>query len=353
MARNNLHQPADELFVGVDIGGTKIIVQIVDRGGGVVFRRKTGTSSDVKAIADMVRLAVADAGVSEEEIAGCGFGVPGVTDPGRGIVAAAPALQWHNLEFSAQMEALLNKPVTVENDVNCAALGERWLGAARDADDFVFIALGTGVGAAIVSGGRLIRGHSFMAGEIGYMLTAEEEAQEDRQFTFETFGPLEEKISGRALSGRGIPPEAILKQYKERSGEGYEIFSNYLKTLSMAMANIACVLNPQKAVLGGGAAGTIAGALDDLRRRLARLTPVPVAVECSALGEYAGAFGAAAAASALVWQRKFDLSFAYGNIFWGMAIIVLAAIGCAHLYLRERRSDRSGGRIKPDYLARC
>ncbi|MCD9022861.1 ROK family protein [Cohnella silvisoli] len=287
------HNDSDVLYVGVDIGGTKVIVQIVDRNGLVVSRHKTRTSSDLNSIAQIVNQCVADSKINKEKIAGYGFGVPAVTDIEQGIVIEAPALQWHNLNFVEQMQALLKKPVTVENDVNCAALGERWLGTAKSVDDFVFIAIGTGVGAAIVTGGKLLRGNRFMAGEIGYLLS-EEDWQDNMKVTFKNFGALEEKISGRALSGHRIQPEAIFEQYKENKGEGFDIFAKYLKTLSITIANLSSLLNPQKVILGGGVAESLSDVLDHLRDQVEKMSPVPVCIECSTLGENAGAYGAAA-----------------------------------------------------------
>ncbi|MFC5402214.1 ROK family protein [Cohnella soli] len=284
---------SDALYVGVDIGGTKVIVQIVDRNGRVVSRQKTRTSSDLNNIARIVHECVSDSKVNKDKIAGYGFGVPGVTDIHRGIVIEAPALQWHGLNFVEQMQALLQSKVTVENDVNCAALGERWLGSAQSADDFVFIAIGTGVGAAIVNGGNILYGSKFMAGEIGYLLS-EEDWHENKEYTFKGFGALEEKISGRALSGHRIPPDLIIKQYKEGHGEGYEIFSAYLRTLSITIANLSSLLNPQKVIIGGGVSQALSEELDRLREQVGKMSPVPVMIECSTLGENAGAYGAAA-----------------------------------------------------------
>jgi len=287
------HHDSDALYVGVDIGGTKVIVQIVDRNGRVVFRHKTTTSNDLNHIAQIVNECVSESQVNINHIAGYGFGVPAVTDIHQGIVIEAPALQWHGLNFVEQMEALLRKPVTVENDVNCAALGERWLGSAQFTDDFVFIAIGTGVGAAIVSGGKILYGNGFMAGEIGYLLS-EEDWEENMKYTFKGFGALEEKISGRALSSHRILPDMILKQFKEGKGEGFDIFTSYLKTLSITIANLASLLNPKKIVLGGGVSQALSEVLDCLRDQVGKMSPVPVTIECSKLGENAGAYGAAA-----------------------------------------------------------
>jgi len=287
------HHDSDAFYVGVDIGGTKVIVQIVDRNGRVAFRRKTTTSNDLNSIARIVNECVDESGVNKSYIVGFGFGVPAVTDIHQGIVIEAPALQWHGLNFVERMEALLGKTVTVENDVNCAALGEHWLGSAKTVDDFVFIAIGTGVGSAIVTGGKLLHGNRFMAGEIGYLLS-EEDWQENKQYTFKGFGALEDKISGRALSSHRICAEEIFKQYREESGEGFDIFTRYLKTLSITIANLSSLLNPQKIILGGGVAEALIEVLDQVREQVGKMSPVPVTIECSALGENAGAYGAAA-----------------------------------------------------------
>src|SRR5206468_8122795 len=122
-----------------------------------------------------------------------------------GIVIEAPALNWSHVPFRDQMQQYFNKPVFIENNVNCAALGERWIGSARNSDDFVVVAIGTGVGSAIIANGSLIQGSSHMAGEVAY-LVSEQDVLNNKSNAFGQFGLFEKKISGVALAEHGILP---------------------------------------------------------------------------------------------------------------------------------------------------
>lgn len=106
------------------------------------------------------------------------------------------------MPFKTEIQKFLDKPIFVNNDVNCAALGERWVGAAKRLDDFVVITIGTGVGSAIVANGALIQGSGYMAGEVAYFVM-DKDVLDNKENAFGEFGLYEKKISGVALSQHG------------------------------------------------------------------------------------------------------------------------------------------------------
>ena len=278
--------------IGVDIGGTKIILQAVDRQGQARFQEKTRTCVELSELRELIEAFIGRYGIDTEQIGGYGFGIPGIVDVINGVVVDSPALNWHDVPFVDAMKKMLHKPVFIENDVNCAALGEQWLGAARCLQSFVFVAIGTGVGAAIMIDGKLHRGNQNMAGEIGYFISAGEFTETTR-YTSEQFGFLDDKISGRAFSIHSLSVDVMLRQYLSGEGEGHRIFTEYLAVLAATLANVSSLLSPQKIVLGGGVASTLVHVLEPLRAQASRLTPVPIAIEISTLGEYTAAYGAA------------------------------------------------------------
>lgn len=279
--------------IGVDIGGTKMLIHIADMQGDTVYKKKVPATTDYQAVRDQISDCLNAASIAMEQIAAIGFGVPGITDSVAGIVIEAPAFHWTNEPFLANMQPLFDKPVFINNDVNCAALGERWKGAAQGTGDFVFIAIGTGVGSAIVTNGSLVQGSNFMAGEIAYMVVDEDTVRNDSN-AFGQFGVFEKKTSGVALSQHGVAAQELFVRYGQGEAQAVRIIERFVADLSIGIANIVSLLNPQKIIVGGGVSRSMPVVLESIRAAVAKLTPVPATIELSALGEDSGAIGAAA-----------------------------------------------------------
>src|SRR5206468_12155168 len=121
-ANNSQQSCAEDTYaVGVDIGGTKIIVMIANQKGEIVYKEKVKTTGRLEEISGHIMKSLNTADISMEQLVAIGFGVPGVTDSKEGIVIEAPALNWSHVPFRDQMQQYFNKPVFIENDVNCAA----------------------------------------------------------------------------------------------------------------------------------------------------------------------------------------------------------------------------------------
>ena len=163
------------LFVGVDVGGSKIAVLVVDAALDVCSRHTIPTSvgePDEAAgqIASAIDTALAGAGASIRDVRAIGVGVPGRVDPATGVVSLAVNLGWHRLPLRERLEAILGAPVAIENDVRAAAAGILDRGTLGDVRDFIYLSVGTGISAGVVIDGAVHRGTRGLAGEIGHIV---------------------------------------------------------------------------------------------------------------------------------------------------------------------------------------
>ena len=160
--------------IGVDLGGTNLRIAAVDEHG--TFLEKTSLDTQASRGRDFVITEMCEAiratvnKIPSATLAGIGIGVPGIIDMETGMLRESPNLPgWHNYPVRDDIERRLGAKVILENDANAAALGEKWLGAARDHDDMLMLTLGTGVGGGVVLGGRVWHGMRGMAGEPGHI----------------------------------------------------------------------------------------------------------------------------------------------------------------------------------------
>lgn len=163
--------------VGADIGGTSLRLALADMDGKVVAKWRVSTAGirDPHVVVDLIHKGVEELlqknVIERSLLRAVAAGAPGVTDVDDGIVIATSYLMgWRDVPLRALLEARLGVPAAVDNDVNTAAIAEYQIGAAQGVRDFVFIAVGTGIGAGIVLNGRLFHGMDWSAGEIGYLL---------------------------------------------------------------------------------------------------------------------------------------------------------------------------------------
>jgi glucokinase len=166
---------APTLRVGVDIGGSKIAVLVVDAADAVRARRHVPAASAepdeaIAQIAAVVRAAVTEAGATMADVAAVGVGVPGRVDSASGDVTFAVNLGWQHLPLGRRLGAALGVPCVVENDVRAAAVGLHQAKTFGQTDDLVFLGIGTGISAGVILDGRLHRGVRGLAGEIGHVV---------------------------------------------------------------------------------------------------------------------------------------------------------------------------------------
>ncbi|HEY0517125.1 MAG TPA: ROK family transcriptional regulator [Solirubrobacteraceae bacterium] len=293
--------------VGVDIGGANVRVGAANIFGELICdeREETDKRSPRRTsaqITDMVRKVVARAGAEHDRLLAIGISTPGVVDQGSTRVSSLA----YNLSAGGDFDALsvigerFGVPVLVENNVNLAAVGERWAGVARGVSTFAFIAVGAGVGMGIVIDDQLVRGAHGAAGEIAYLPSGSDPFDERHR----VHGGLEDEIGAdgilaafHAITGSAEPDSA--QHVFELAGEGHEqartIVDQVGRRIGLAIATVCAVVDPELVVLGGGI-GSNAALVTPVRAAVAGLLPLPTRIELSRLGDKAALYGAVAIA---------------------------------------------------------
>jgi glucokinase len=255
--------------VGVDIGGTNLRLTLADQSGAIKSRWSTSTVG-IRDPQEIVRLTcrgidilLADAALSRDRLIGVGVGAPGITNSDEGIVIATSYLMgWQDVPLRALLEDALSVPVFIDNDVNMAVFGEFSAGSARGVRDFVFLAVGTGVGAGIVIDGQVFRGEGWLAGEIGYMLVPGASVDPVDE---ESPGALEEIVGGEGVRkrwqslcsegsttlGRDATATQIFDEAEKGDLLAQSVMELSARTLAYAIYNLSLVLNCPRFVMGG------------------------------------------------------------------------------------------------------
>jgi glucokinase len=309
------------LAIGVDVGGTKIAFVLTDEQGTVLATHHLPTLPTEGAAAVIDRVGEGVRALLEQangQVMGIGIGCPGRVDSDRGVVYNAVNLGWTNVDLGGETRKRLpiDLPLWVENDGNAEALGEMYYGAARGCNDFMYFAVGTGLGGGAVSGGRVITGATYYPTEVGHLSLN----PDGRLCTCGLHGCPEIYISGTgmmagarerrhefpdsALAQKERPTTAeILNAASEQDPLALAVLDDAGRWLGAIMACCAGILNPALIIVGGGlghAAGTylLPTAERELKRRVVRhtyeaLTIIPSQVTVSAMG-----------AAALVWHQQ-------------------------------------------------
>ena len=257
-----------------DIGGTRLRMMLADLSGTaltqwshVLRERQKTPAAMCTLVQEGLKEMCKTSGVSVSRVLHLTAGAPGITDVSAGVVLSAPKLTaWNDVPLRSMLQTKLEIPVIVENDTNLAAVGEHLCGAARETANFVFIALGTGVGAGIFINGQLHHGANWSAGEVGYFGVEGEARQPMRM---REAGQLEGVIGGGGIEAcwqkticRRKPKPApellplratqILDLAAEGNHTALEVAAKTASLLADAIADIALLLNPQIVILGGG-----------------------------------------------------------------------------------------------------
>lgn len=163
-------------YIGVDVGGTKILAALVRPSGKILARSRCSTPrtenpEDVlAALLDMIRSILAEAKLDAKALAAIGVAVPGIVDPVSGHIVVTPNMNLSGFPLAERLQAAFETHIVLGNDVNLGTLGEQWLGAAAMADSAVGIFVGTGIGGGIINERKLVTGHSGAAAEVGHLL---------------------------------------------------------------------------------------------------------------------------------------------------------------------------------------
>jgi predicted NBD/HSP70 family sugar kinase len=293
------------LVLGLDVGGVESRVALADLSGHILARSTVPTTPSsplphdvLDGVAKAARALLDEPGVPRSSLLAIVAAAPGAVDHGRGVVfALAPGLEgWEQVPMADVLADLLRAPVVVDNDVNLAVVGERARGVARGHDTCAFVSAGAGIGAGIVVGGQLHRGHHSLAGEIGLMCPGAEYTERE----FGTHGALESMAGTKALERlwAGAPKERVDAWIQDlfaaaRGGEpaARHAVREVGTLLGLAATNLALVLDPSLIVFGGPLLAPDSPLLDETRRIVRRIIPKPPELVPSALGPEATLLG--------------------------------------------------------------
>ena len=238
-----------KVYIAFDIGGTQIKYGIVSEIGRVLKRQTVATEIHLGGEQIIQKLIyVSKKIMNEHTIAGIGISTTGIVDINKGIVTggADHIPGYSTIPIIDRLQEILKVPVSIDNDVNCAAFGEKWNGSGREKENFIMLTLGTGIGGAIFIDGELYRGHSFSAGEWGNMLIEGK--------TFEEVASISGLI--RLVSkykGKGKwNGKRIFELYDKGDREVAQAVGIFFKHLAIGISNLAYIFNPETIIIGGG-----------------------------------------------------------------------------------------------------
>src|SRR5712692_615426 len=298
----------DELYLGIDLGGTNVRAAVVDPVGHVLGQEKHRLLSReppqvAEAVVRAAKTACGAAGLPFAEMKGMGIGVAGMVQKGTGVVLNAPNLGWKEVPFVKLLQARAPRiPLWLANDLSVAAWGEREAGAGRGVNDLIVVLVGSGVGAGIIMGGKLHEGATGVAGEIGHIQVQ----PGGRLCSCGQRGCLEAYAGGHYLASWARDDLRIALAAARAAHEGDALSRRLLEEagslLGIALANLVTTLNPARLLLGGG---VLAGSPRMMREAIAgvdahasKLSRAALQISAPDLGDQAGVVGAALLARA-------------------------------------------------------
>ncbi len=310
------------LSLAIDLGGTKVAAAVVREDGTIISHstRPTEASRGGDWVLNRIKEAAVEAlengKVHPSSLIGVGLGTPGVVDSERGIMLseAVNIPDWKGRNLKAELEQILGIPAFIENDANAAGLGEFVFGAGKGAKSLVFVALGTGIGGAVILNGEIVHGTSFAAGELGHISID----PNGLKCGCGNYGCIELYASGPAIAQRAreyvlrgvdtklstmASPEELTAEHvalaaKEGDLLAQSILAEAGRLLGVVLAGIVNLLSPDRIIIGGGVAQAGDLLLEPVRwevkrRALPDATRV-LQIVPAALGTKAGILGAAA-----------------------------------------------------------
>lgn len=306
----------DFMVLAIDIGGTKVMVALVDQEGRIFHLHKEESQAILgkQALMQQVfRLADAWLQVDSEKVQGIGVTVPGIADSKAGVLKYAPYSGLSDLPIKDLLKDKYDLPVHIDNDVNACAWGEKWFGAAKECGEFVWMTISTGIGGAIVTDGRLMTGYDGMAGEYGHMVIDEkgERCGCGARGCLETMaaGPAWVREIKKAVQAgkktqlsqydlNKLTAKEIAEAARVGDGVAVEVVKNAAVSIGRALSWVINVLNPEQIFLGGGLMEADDLLLPGIRKEAykraisARYRKIPIVK--TSLGYQAALLGAAA-----------------------------------------------------------
>lgn len=308
--------------LGIDIGGTSVKLGLFDMEGKLLKKWSIPTriQESGKHILEDIAISLEKNlkiwGFEKEQIAGAGLGVPGLVME-NGIVLHAENLGWDRVAIAEDLKKLTGIPIKVENDANLAALGEIWKGCGKNCHSMFLVTLGTGIGCSIVIDDKILSGVSGAAGEIGHMHV---EDHMEKQCNCGKYGCLEQFASATGicwlgkqimknssedsiLRGQEMSARIVFDAVRKQDLLAVRIAEKFGYYLGKALAASACIINPERIVIGGGVSRAGSIILDYVEKYYHKYAYPPcenVEFRLALLGSDAGIYGGAR----LISQKK-------------------------------------------------
>lgn len=305
--------------IGIDVGGTNVKIALVDTKGKIVYSNSVPTRAEMgyeytvnnikQAIYDLLK----ETKLTTKDIEGIGFGFPGQVDYKAGIVRNAPNIPgWVEVPIAKLIEDEFKIPTRVDNDVRCAALGELNYGAGKGCENLICITVGTGIGSGLILNGKLVRGASNAAGEIGHIklqMNGGPICGCGDTGCLEAFasGPsivamAEDYIKGgkstkfrEMANGSPITPYIVCEAAKAGDPVAQRIFTIMGEYIGIGLASVVNLLNPEKIIVGGGVADAgdilLKPMTEALKKRAMKIAGSAVEIVPAQLGNTAGVIG--------------------------------------------------------------
>jgi predicted NBD/HSP70 family sugar kinase len=271
-------------------------------------RERVKSEAGTRGVVMQIREGIARLTPAGQSLQGIAIGVPGAVHPRTGKVFEANNVPgWREVDLGQELEDAFHVPVFLDNDANMAAIGEHWRGVAQSVDNFVFVALGTGIGAGVFVNGKICRGHTGSAGEIFKMNVDWTRWNED----FPDTGQFETYVSGLGLAaggrkilpgGNGASPSILAEERDARfvfnamhqgNAQARALVEKSFTMLGVGVANLVSVLDPELIVINGG---VVRGApellLKTVEKVVRRIHGRPPEIRLSSLGDKAQIWGA-------------------------------------------------------------
>jgi glucokinase len=323
-------------IIGVDLGGTNIVAGAMPEDGSreIAMRSQpthaeNGADSVVERICQMVEdviaVTCAETGATRDDFLGVGIGSPGPLDREHGIVIVTPNLGWRDFPLRDEVSSRVGLPASLDNDANCATLGEWWTGAARGGRNVVGLTIGTGIGGGLILDGKLYHGASDVAGEIGHTTID----STGRRCKCGNYGCLEAYASGPAIAERAreqlegnetsillsmvggrlerLTAQTVYEAAQHDDAVAREVVRDTARFLGAGIANLLNIFNPDVVVIAGGVTQAGEFLFEPLRAEVRRRAFKPAVDACrivpGILPGSAGVVGAVATFKAQLEDR--------------------------------------------------
>jgi glucokinase len=294
--------------IGIDIGGTKIAIGIVNEHAEVLVESKLPTQLKenpyemINAIVSEIGQLLTTLGISNEQINGIGIGAPGPLDAKQGIISCPPnLLNWKDVQIIQAMKEHFPCKIILENDANAATLGEKWAGVAKNSNHFLYMTISTGIGAGLFLDGKLVTGAKGNAGEIGHIVIDPSKGT----CICGQKGCLEWIASGTAIARRGseikgkpLTTKEVFQLYTRQDPEIVALIEDVFHSIGVGCVTLINLFDPELIVIGGGVSEVGAPLFESVQNYIQKYALNPAGrstkVVPSRLRNSAGVIGAAA-----------------------------------------------------------